>query len=287
MNPDNANSPSSTVSKEKSVPPSSERLSPLITVATVTYNAAETLERTLRSVAQQDYTRIEHLIVDGCSTDSTLSLVQKYVADNTCTSHPHHIRLICEHDNGLYDAMNKAINNAMGEYILFLNAGDCFHEPSTISQAVALIEWKKGDARNPAIIYGETDLVDADGNFIRHRRLRAPERLTSDSFLNGMLVCHQSFYVRTDLARQIRYSLHYRFSADYDWCIRLMRKAEKRRLQMVNTHLILTDYLSEGMTTRHHKASLMERLRIMAHHYGWIRAIGAHVWFVVRAVIRR
>ncbi len=284
MSPDNTLPPSGPT--DSAVPPS-EQQKPLITIATVTYNAAQTLERTLRSVARQDYPRIEHLIVDGCSTDSTLSMVQRYVAENTRTDHPHHIRLICEHDNGLYDAMNKAILNASGEYLVFLNAGDCLHNVSTISQAVSQAGWQRGDARNPAVLYGETDLVDDQGHFLRHRRLSIPERLTADTFLDGMLVCHQSFYARTDLARQTLYDLRYRFSADYDWCIRLMRLAERRRLQMVNTHAVLTDYLSEGMTTRHHKASLIERLRIMAHHFGWARALAAHAWFVIRAVIRK
>lgn len=284
MNPDNTLPPSETA--DSSVPPS-EPQKPLVTIATVTYNAAETLERTLSSVASQDYPRIEHLIIDGCSTDSTLSVVQQYVAENTRTSHPHHIRLISEPDNGLYDAMNKALGNASGDYLVFLNAGDCLHEVSTISQVVSRSGWQKGDSRNPAILYGETNLVDAEGRFLRHRRLKAPQRLTSRSFLSGMLVCHQSFYVRTDLARLVPYDLRYRFSADYDWCIRLMRRAEKRRLEMINTHLILTNYLSEGMTTQNHKASLMERLRIMAHHFGWGRALMSHAWFVIRAFIKR
>ena len=176
MNPDNTLPPSETA--DSSVPPS-EPQKPLVTIATVTYNAAETLERTLSSVASQDYPRIEHLIIDGCSTDSTLSVVQQYVAENTRTSHPHHIRLISEPDNGLYDAMNKALGNASGDYLVFLNAGDCLHEVSTISQVVACTDWQKGDSRNPAILYGETNLVDAEGRFLRQRRLKAPQRLTS------------------------------------------------------------------------------------------------------------
>ena len=129
--------------------------------------------------------------------------------------------------------------------------------------------------------------MDEAGQFLRHRRLSVPGRLTSRSFLSGMLVCHQSFYARTDLARCTPYDLRYRFSADYDWCIRLMRLAERRGLQMVNVGTVLTNYLSEGMTTRHHKASLLERLRIMARHYGWLRALAAHAWFVIRAVLRK
>ena len=78
-------------------------MKPLFTIATVTYNAEATLERTLRSVALQDYAEIEHLIVDGCSKDRTLSLVKQYIEENQT---PHSIRLISEPDKGLYDAMN-------------------------------------------------------------------------------------------------------------------------------------------------------------------------------------
>ncbi|MCR4921980.1 MAG: glycosyltransferase [Bacteroidaceae bacterium] len=260
---------------------------PVITIATVTYNAVATLERTLKSVAAQDYPRVEHLIVDGRSTDGTLSLVQSYVEKNMGRAVPHTIRLISEHDDGLYDAMNKALQMAAGDYIVFLNAGDCLHEPTTLSQMVDGMEWQRGRAVNPAVVYGETDLVDDAGHFVRHRRLHTPEHLSWKSFRQGMLVCHQSFYVRIDLARAEQYDLSFRFSADYDWCIRVMKRAERRRLPLHNTHLILTDYLNEGMTTRNHRRSLMERLRLMAHHYGWPSAIGMHLWFVVRAVVKR
>ena len=257
-------------------------MQPLFTIATVTYNAEATLGRTLESVASQDYDRIEHLIIDGCSTDGTLSLVQRYVEENQAR---HSIRLVCEPDSGLYDAMNKALLAAKGDYIVFLNAGDCLHSTDTISALAAQTGWTKGGDRHPAILYGDTHIVDAEGNFLRRRRLTPPEVLTPRTFSDGMRVCHQSFYVRTDLAKQEPYDLRYRFSADFDWCIRLIRLASRRRLPIVNTHLVLTDYLNEGMTTRNHQASLRERFRIMAHYYGWPRTILKHLWFIIRAII--
>ncbi len=257
---------------------------PLITLITVTYNAALTIERTLQSVEEQTYPRIEHLIIDGCSGDDTMAHVQRYVERNT-NPRGHIIRVVREPDNGLYDAMNKGINLASGDYLAFLNAGDRLHEPTTISQMVEKTGWQR-DRANYAVLYGETDLVDDQGRFLRHRRLQAPEQLTSRSFLQGMLVCHQSFYARTDLARAVPYDLRYRYSADYDWCIRIMLRAERRRLRFLNTSLILTDYLSEGLTTKNHRRSLLERLRVMAHHYGWPRALGQHLWFVVRAIVK-
>ena len=259
---------------------------PQFTVITVTYNADKTIQRTLDSVAEQTLDDIEHLIIDGCSTDSTMKLIQRYVELNADRNTPRTINLIREPDKGLYDAMNKGLQAAKGEYVLFLNAGDKLHEPTTLELAASNLA-KFNSSRHPAILYGETDCVDDEGHFLRHRRLQAPEQLTPRSFLWGMLVCHQSFYVRADLARTKPYNLKWRFSADYDWCIRVMRLAEHRGLAMYNTGLILTDYLSEGLTTRNHRCSLMERLRIMANHYGWIPAIAAHLWFCIRAVVRK
>ncbi len=257
---------------------------PLISIITVTYNAELTIERTLQSVESQSYPRIEHLIIDGCSTDHTMSHVQRYVERNG--ENKHLIRVLREPDKGLYDAMNKGIQQATGYYLVFLNAGDKLHEPTSIEQIVEQTRWQRNQV-NYAVIYGETDLVDNKGHFLRHRRLQVPEHLTAKSFLQGMLVCHQSFYVRTDIARTELYDLRYRYSADYDWCIRIMKRAERRRLRFLNTHLILTDYLSEGLTTKNHRRSLLERLRLMGRHYGWPRAILQHLWFVIRAIIKR
>lgn len=261
-----------------------EQLLPTVTVVTVTYNAERTLPRTLESVAEQAYPHVEHLIVDGCSKDRTMEQIHRYVDGNTGKTHV--IQVIREPDRGLYDAMNKALEHATGRYIVFLNAGDRLHEADTLQRLFAPLsqmpcgEW-------PAILYGETDCVDGEGRFLRHRRLQAPETLDWKDFRWGMLVCHQSFYVRTDLARRVPYDLKYRFSADYDWCIRLLKQTARSRQPVYNSHLILTDYLSEGLTTQNHQASLWERFRIMARHYGWLATLAQHAWFVARAVLKK
>lgn len=257
---------------------------PTITIATVTYNAEKTLPATLESVAGQTYPYIEHLIIDGCSKDQTMEQIHRYVDANTGKPCPHDIHVVREPDKGLYDAMNKALEQATGDYIVFLNAGDRLHDADTLQR---VFDSMQADAPLPAIVYGETDWVDHEGRFVRHRRLKAPKQLTWKKFRNGMLVCHQSFYARTDLARQEPYDLDYRFSADYDWCIRLLKRAERLRLPIRNTHLILTDYLCEGLTSQHHGESLRERFRIMAAHFGWPVTLLQHAWFVVRAVLKK
>ena len=253
----------------------------MFTVVTVTYNAGNTIERTLLSVASQTYPYVEHLIIDGCSSDHTMSVVRNHV-ENTPQAY-RTLRLLREPDKGLYDAMNKGITQARGDYLIFLNAGDKFHENTTLEQVAALASrFRKG--LRPAVVYGETDLVDDEGRFVRHRRLSTPSTLTWRSFLSGMRVCHQSFYVRADLARAEMYDLKWHFSADFDWCVRILHRAGRRHLPILNTELILTDYLSEGLTTANHRASLKERMRIMTHHYGWPSTLAAHLWFCIRSI---
>ena len=255
-----------------------------ITVATVCFNAGKLIARTIKSVEEQTYGAVEHFIVDGNSTDDTLEQVHHYMERNSHAEPRHEVQCLSEPDRGIYDAMNKALALCTGRYIVFLNAGDTFHSADTLAEVVAQIE-KSG--RQPAVVYGDTDIVGPDGRFIRHRRLSPPDDLEWRDFKSGMLVCHQAFFARTDLAREIPYDLKYRFSADYDWTLRVMQEAERRKLSLLNARTIVADYLEEGATTKNHRRSLWERFRIMAKHFGWGTAIAEHAWFVVRAFIKK
>lgn len=245
---------------------------PKISIITVTFNAQDTLERTLQSVERQSGVGlIEHIIIDGASKDSTLKMISDYEQHN-CQRYT--IKVKSEPDRGLYDAMNKGIGMATGEFIVFLNAGDCLHSVSTIAETFS------GNTDGFGVIYGDTDIVDGEGHFLRKRRLSPPEDLNSDSFRDGMLVCHQSFYARRSLVPQ--YDLRYRFSADVDWCIRVLMAGEASDMVNHYTHTVLTDYLEEGMTTRNHRASLIERFNVMRHHYGLCPTILRHIKFLFR-----
>lgn len=251
-----------------------------ITVATVIWNPGSLLQPTLDSVASQDYANIEHVIIDGRSTDGTLALLHKYQEQNSLRATPREISMRSEPDNGLYDAMNKAINLATGDYILFLNAGDTFHSTDVLTRIAALA------TPDTAVIYGNTHIVDSDRRFLHPRHLQPPVRLDWRSFRHGMLVCHQAFFARTDLAKTNPYNLRYRFSADFDWCIRIMKQAHTHGLRFANANLVVADYLEEGTTTRNHRKSLFERFRIMCRHYGWISTTCMHLYFVARAALR-
>ena len=102
-----------------------------------------------------------------------------------------------------------------------------------------------------------------------------------------MLVCHQAFYARTDFAIATPYDMQYHYSADVDWCIRVMKKAGEMELPLVNAHEVVADYLEEGTTTHHHRESLKERFQVMCHHYGRLSTLFMHVWFLVRSVFHR
>lgn len=253
-----------------------------LSIITVTYNAARSLQRTLQSVAAQTHPAIEHLIIDGASTDETLNMALRYKAAST-----HEVVVSSEPDNGLYDAMNKGLKLVTGNYILFLNAGDTLPSADTIAAVAAAADSCAQSAKAPAVIYGDTDIIDNEGHFLRHRRLQPPEHLTWRSFRQGMLVCHQAFYARADLASQTPYDTMFRYSADVDWCIRIMKQAEKEGAPLLNLHTVVANYTEEGQTTQHHRESLWERYCVMQRHYGVLQTFFLHCWFVVRAVLKK
>ncbi len=257
-----------------------------VTYITVTYNAAAVLQRTLDSVLSQDYPHITHIIIDGASTDGTLQMVADYVARSNAAANGHDVQLTSEPDRGIYDAMNKGLRSATGDYVCFLNAGDYLPAPTTVSDIVATINSTQRTVL-PAVLYGYTNIVDGEGRFLRPRRLQPPDRLTWRSFSHGMLVCHQAFYARTDFAVQTPYDRRYRYSADVDWCIRIMKQADHERVPMLNLHAVVACYTEQGATTRHHRASLRERFAVMRRHYGLLTTVVMHLWFVLRALVRR
>lgn len=241
----------------------------IFSVITITYNAEKTLESTIQSVVNQTYPHVEYIIIDGSSSDGTKKIIDSY-SNKTAYS-------ISEPDAGLYDAMNKGLAKATGDYVWFINSGDKIHDPDTIEKIIAEINGNTP----PDIIYGETAIIDPFGNFKYMRRLKAPEKLFWKSFKKGMVVSHQAFIVKRDIAPE--FDLKYRFSSDFDWCIRCMKKAST----IFNSRLILADYLEEGTTTGNLGSSLKERYEIMAGYYGKTGTFFFHLWFAVRFAFAR
>ena len=234
-------------------------------IITVTYNASRWLERTIVNVLSQSYPGIEYIIIDGGSTDGTVDIIKQYASGVSYW--------VSEPDKGLYDAMNKGLLKATGDYVWFINAGDTLYTTNTIQQ---ISDSLKKEKYLPDVIYGETMIVDAKGNPVGMRRLKAPRKLTWKSFRMGMLVCHQSFVARREIAPC--FNTDYRWVSDYDWCIQCLKKAQC----IHNTSLVLSNFLEDGMSTIHRKASLKERYQVMKEHYGSVSTFLLHGWFAMR-----
>ena len=228
---------------------------PKLSVITVVYNNVRDIERTLLSVLNQTYKNIEYIVIDGASTDGTLEVLEKY-KDRIS-------KLISEKDKGIYDAMNKGISLATGDYILFMNSGDEIYSTTTVANVFA----NKEDAD---IYYGETEMVNEQRESLGQRRHKAPEHFTWRDFKYGMSISHQAIYIKRSIVET--YDPRYQLSADIDWIIKAARKAKS----IVNVHQYVAKYLVGGMSKNKHRQSLMERFDIMKRHYGLIPTVFNH-----------
>ncbi|MEA3460627.1 MAG: glycosyltransferase family 2 protein [Bacteroidota bacterium] len=235
--------------------------SPKISVITVVFNGEQYIGRTIESVLAQTYKEIEYLIIDGKSTDQTLDVIGSYDGIH---------KVISEPDKGLYDAMNKGLKLATGDYVWFLNSGDQIYRNDTVETLVA------GLTGRPDMIYGGTMIIDESQNEVGDRRLKPPAQLTWRSFRQGMIVCHQSMLVKREEAPE--FNLDYRLSADIDWAIRSAKEAR----QIYNSKQVLSRFLEGGLTEHNIKAGLKERFAIMRHYYGLIPTILRHFVFGIR-----
>jgi len=232
-----------------------------ISIITVTYNAEKLVERTVKSVLAQTFSSIEYIIIDGASVDGTLWIIEKYK--------PRIQKVISEMDKGIYDAMNKGLQVATGDYVLFLNAGDEFYSDTTLNDVFS-------SSSDADVYYGNTKVVDLYGNEIGDRRLKPPEKLNWKSFMFGMSVSHQSFIAKRSLCDV--YDLRYSISADIDWVIKILKKSHK----IENTKRYISKFLEGGTSSRTRPKALAERFSIMVKHYGWFVTICIHVYILFR-----
>ncbi len=231
---------------------------PKVSIITIVFNGAETLAKTIESIACQTYPNIEYIIIDGHSTDGTQAIIKTY--EN------HISNWISESDKGLYDAMNKGIKLATGNYLWFINSGDEIYDPTTLQLLFDQDQFPYAD-----VYYGDTVMIDKDGLVIGERRLQPPAHLTWKDFKEGMLVSHQSIIVSTKVAEL--YNLNYRFSADFEWCLTALKKSTKT----VNTHLTLSRFLDGGLTKQNIVPGLKERFHIMSRYFGFFPTLWKHV----------
>jgi glycosyltransferase involved in cell wall biosynthesis len=236
---------------------------PKLSVITIVYNNVRDIERTVLSVLNQSYSNIEYLVIDGASNDGTMDILRQYESRIS--------KLVSEKDKGIYDAMNKGLALATGEYVLFMNSGDEIYSSKTVENIFA-----SGDDAD--IYYGETEMFDDSWQSLGRRRHKAPEAFTWKDFKYGMSISHQAIYIRKSLTEP--YDLTYKLSSDIDWILRAAKKAKK----IVNVKAVVAKYLVGGMSKKKHQQSLAERFSIFVKHYGLIPTIFNHLLIALNLV---
>lgn len=181
-----------------------------VSIITVTLNSAATLATTMDSVCRQDHRDIEHIIVDGRSTDQTLDIIRSY---------PHVARYISESDSGLYDAINKGIALATGDVVGILNSDDFFPSPHIVANIADALSTSAVDA-----VFGDVAFV-RPSNLDRIVRIYSSRKFHPRQFARGYMPAHPSFYVRRRCYEQYGgYKTDYRIAADYELLVRFIHR---------------------------------------------------------------
>lgn len=196
-----------------------------VTIITVTYNSAHTLNRAMRSVVRQTYQDIEYIIVDGESADATMTIVKDFAEKYS------HIRYISEPDKGIYDAINKGIQMATGDIIGLVNSDDVLHSKDTISHIVEAME-----KENAEILYG--DLIYCRYDAIEHNPPRVMRYWKSNSFHKrdlayGWMPPHPTVYCRRGVFDTVGlYRTDFRISADYEFVLRAFQNESLKKFYL-------------------------------------------------------
>ena len=182
-----------------------------VSVITVCYNSAATLARTLQSVAEQDWLSVEHIIIDGASTDGTLTIINQYLAS---ISH-----VISEPDQGIYDAMNKGLDLARGDIICYLNADDQYASKSVLSHVVNQFQQQELDA-----VIGDVAFFNPRDPQKSIRRYRS-DRFSPARLAWGWMPSHPALFMKRNIMKQVGYfKTDYRIAGDYEYVVRAFQK---------------------------------------------------------------
>lgn len=202
---------------------SEKNVLPVISVVTVSYNARTTIEKTIQSILNQSYSKIEYIIVDGGSTDGTVDIIKQY---ENRISH-----WISKPDKGIYDAMNRGISIANGDWLIFMNCGDTFVSDNVLMDVFST----SSDIFSYDVIYGDAIL-----NLSWAKFLVSSEPL--DMIKYHLPFCHQSVFCRSALLKEYSFNLKYKLAADYD----LFYKLYKIGCRFIHVDIALSNYCPEG-----------------------------------------
>jgi glycosyltransferase involved in cell wall biosynthesis len=199
---------------------------PLISVITVCYNSRATIERALQSVVDQQWSQVEHIVIDGDSTDGTVEILERF--------RPHLAALVSEADKGIYDAMNKGLARASGEIVCFLNADDQYADPEVLSDVVQHMQLHRLDA-----LVADVGFFRADDptRMIRHYR---SDRFSPKKLAWGWMPAHPGFFLRREVAQRVgMFKTDYRIAGDYEFVVRAFHghQLRYRHLPRVLVHM--------------------------------------------------
>jgi glycosyltransferase involved in cell wall biosynthesis len=241
---------------------------PRVSVVTIVFNDIQNIEKTILSVVNQTYPHIDYILIDGGSTDGTTEIIKKYASSISYR--------VSEKDKGIYDAMNKGQQAATGDYLIFMNSGDLFADHDVLYRIF------NGKTKYADVYYGETYLIDKSGTILGTRTdlttRKLPANMTWKDMKKGMVVCHQSFLVKRELAP--RYNLAYKCSADIDWVIQSLKNAS----QIVNTNIVISKYLVGGYSIANQRRCWEERFAIYKNHYGLLATIWTHIGIILKNI---
>jgi len=177
---------------------------PLITIITVVYNGEKHLEETIQSVINQTYPNVEYIIIDGGSTDGTLDIIKKYEDKIDYW--------VSEKDKGIYDAMNKGIDLASGEWINFMNAGDKFYDEKVLEKVFLNNDFSK----DVGVIYGNHKVIYTNKNSLL-KYIKAPNKLNKNNLIyKWSLLSHQAIFYKTSLHKKLKFNLCNSIGADFE-----------------------------------------------------------------------
>ncbi len=217
---------------------------PLVSIITVTYNAKKYIEQTILGVLDQTYPNIEYIIIDGCSTDGTVTLITTY--ESRIKNTLKRFIFVSEKDNGLYDAMNKGICMAQGELVGMVNASD-FYEPDTVETVVAAY-LKRQDA---GIFHGNVNMLNEDGSFFKIKK----PNTNLEELYKGMSLQHPTFFVAKPIYDKYGlYDLRYKIAADFDFAIRCHLAGVK----FFYIDSILSNFRKGGVSSKREKVAQQE-----------------------------
>jgi glycosyltransferase involved in cell wall biosynthesis len=238
----------------------------ILSVISIAYNNINGLKKTLEVFSDHSFNgALELVVVDGNSSDGT----KEFLATQTVC-----INWVSEKDKGIYNAMNKGLQMAKGDYVWFLNSGDFANDAATIERLLAELE------AGPDAVYAETMMVDEHWQPLGTRSAMStrslPEQLTWKSFQMGMNVGHQSFVVKRALAAP--YDESFRYVADIDWMISTLKNCKN----IVKMDGVLACFTLDGFSSKHRKASNTERFNVLKKHYGTLPNLWNHFKIVLR-----